>query len=139
MSSFIQPSYSARHAGVARMQTAATAVQGMRRDFDSTRGLSAMLLAAMVSAMVVVAGQLMDTWADGHLMVAWVGLWLVGFVALAVFAGAARKVAKAVVGALDAWSHRVALTRADERLWKIARSDPRVMAELNAAMTRNVD
>lgn len=139
MSSFIQPSYPARHAGVARMESAATAVQGMRRGFDSTQGLSAMLLAAMVSAMVVVADQLMDTWADGHLMVAWVGLWLVGFVALAVFAGAARKVAKAVVGALDAWSQQLARTRADERLWVIARSDPRVMADLNAAMARHAD
>lgn len=138
MSRVIQPSYRARHAGVARMESVATA-QGMRRGFDSTQGLSAMLLAAMVSAMVVVADQLMDTWANGHLMVAWVGLWLVGFVALAVFAGAARKVAKAVVGALDAWSQQLARTRADERLWVIARSDPRVMADLNAAMARHTD
>ena len=139
MSGFIQPSYPARHAGVARMESAATAAQGMRRGFDSTQGLSAMLLAAMVSAMLVVADQLMDTWADGHLMVAWVGLWLVGFVALAVFAGAARKVGKAVVGALDDWSQQLARTRADERLWVIARSDPRVMADLNAAMARHAD
>ena len=138
MSSFTQPSYLARHAGMARMEPAA-AVQGMRRGFDSTQGLSAMLLAAMVSAMVVVADQLMDSWTNGHLMVAWVGLWLVAFVALAVFAGAARKVAKAVVGALDAWSQRLARTRADERLWMIARSDPRVMADLNAAMARNAE
>jgi hypothetical protein len=137
MTSFIQPSYPARHAGVARMESAVTAARGVHRGFDTTRGLSAMLLAAMVSAMVVVADQLLDTWADGHLMVAWVGLWLVGFAALALFAGAARKVAKAVVGALDGWSQRVARARADDRLWVIARSDPRVMADLNAAMARD--
>ena len=79
-----------------------------------------MLLAAMVSALVVVADQLIDTWADGHLMVAWIALWLVGFAALALFAGAARKLAVTVVSALDAWSVRVAKARADERLWAIA-------------------
>jgi hypothetical protein len=96
-----------------------------------------MLLAAMVSALLVVADQLMNTWADGHLMVAWVALWLVGFAALAVFAGAARKLAVTVVRWLDAWSVRVAKARADERLWAIAKSDPRVMADLTAAMARS--
>ena len=96
-----------------------------------------MLLAAMVSALVVVADQLIDTWADGHLMVAWIALWVVGFSAIAIFAGAARKLAATAVGALDAWSQRVAKNRADERLWVIAKSDPRVMADLNAARVRN--
>ena len=139
MTSFIQPRYPAPHAGVERLESAATAVQAMRRGFDMTKGLSAMLLAAMVSAMVVVADQLMDTWADGHLMVAWVSLWLVGFATLAVFAGAARKLAVTAVGALDAWSQRVAKSRADARLWTIAKSDPRVMADLNAAFMRDAD
>lgn len=98
-----------------------------------------MLLAAMVSAMVVVADQLITTWADGHLMVAWVSLWLVVFAALAIFGGAARKSAVTIVSAMDAWSERVAQARADARTWAIARSDPRVMAELSAAMSRGVD
>ena len=110
--------------------------RGLRRSFDSTQGLSAMLLAAMVSSLVVVADQLMDTWADGHLMVAWAALWLVGFAAVAVFAGAARKLAVAAVSALDAWSRRIAQGRSDARLWAIAQTDPRVMADLNAAMSR---
>ena len=137
MASFIQPSYPAQHPGVVRIESAVGAVSAMRRGFDSTKGLSAMLLAAMVSALVVVADQLIETWADGHLMVAWVALWLVGFAALAMFGGAARKLAAAAVDALDAWSARVARARADERLWAMARTDPRVMADLTAAMSRN--
>lgn len=137
MASFLQPSYPTVHPGIARIESAVDAMSAMRRGFDSTKGLSAMLLAAMVSALVVVADQLIETWADGHLMVAWVALWLVGFAALAVFAGAARKLAVTAVGALDAWSARVARARADERLWAIARTDPRVMADLTAAMSRN--
>lgn len=103
---------------------------------DSARGLSAMLLAAMVSALVVVADQLIGTWADGHLMMAWIALWSIGFATLAVFGGAARKLAFTAVNSLDAWSERVAQNRADERLWLIAQSDARVMADLKAAMAR---
>lgn len=131
MASFIHSSFPAQHARTGSVAGA------MRRGFDSTKGLSAMLLAAMVSALVVVADQLMNTWVDGHLMVAWMALWLVGFAALALFAGAARKLAVTVVSSLDAWSVRIARARADERLWAIARTDPRVMSELNAAISRS--
>lgn len=139
MTSFIQPNYPARHMGVDRMASAVMTVKSMGRGLDSTKGLSAMLLAAMVSSMVVVADQLIETWVDGHLMLAWVALWLVGFAALAIFAGAARKVAGTVVGALDAWSRRQAQARADARLWAMAKSDPRLMADLSAAQLRSGD
>lgn len=137
MTNFIQSSFPVHHSGVDRLESAIGAVQGMRRGFDSTRSLSTMLLAAMVSSLLVVADQLIDTWADGHLMVAWVAFWLVGFAAVAVFAGAARKVAFTVVRPLDAWSQRVAQRRSDARLWAVAQSDPRVMADLNAALMRS--
>ncbi len=96
-----------------------------------------MLLAAMVSALLVVADQLIDTWAEGHLMLAWIALWVVGFAAVAVFAGAARKLASTLVSSLDAWSARIAKSRADDRLWASAQADPRVMADLTAAITRS--
>ena len=73
-----------------------------RSGFNGTQGLSAMLLAAMVSAVWVVAYQLIDAWVHGHLMVAWVALWLVGFAAIALFSDAAHKLAGAVVSRLDA-------------------------------------
>lgn len=107
------------------------------RSIDSTKGLSGMLLAAMVAALVVVANQLIDSWADGHLLVAWIALWVVGFSAIAIFAGAARKVAGTAISFLDAWSVRVAKARADKRLWVIAKSDARVMADLTAAKARS--
>ena len=133
MTSFIQPSFPTQHMGVARVESA---VKSLQVNFDSTKGLAAMLLAAMVSSLVVVADQWIDTWADGHLMVAWASLWLVGFVALGLFAGAARNVAQTTVSSLNAWSHRVAQQRADERMWVIAKSDPRVMADLMAAQEK---
>lgn len=138
MVSFIQPSFpTQQHPGVVRIEAAVSALGALRRGFDSTQSLSTMLLAAMVSALLVVADQLIDTWADGHLLVAWVALWLVGFAAVALFAGAARKLAVTAVSALDAWSRRIARVRADRRLWAIAQTDPRVMADLNAAILRS--
>ncbi len=134
MTTFIPANFASHGSGVDRRDSASTAV---RRGFDSTKGLGAMLLAAMVSALVVVANQLMDTWADGHIMVAWIALWVVGFTAAAVFAGAARKLASVVVSSLDGWSARIALRRADERLWATALSDPRIMADLTSAMSRS--
>jgi hypothetical protein len=59
----------------------------MRQDFSGSKGLSAMIVAVFVSALVVVADLLIDTWADGHLLAAWAALWVV----------------LGIVGALEAW------------------------------------
>lgn len=139
MTSFVHLEYSTRHPGVARLENAVEAVSRARKGFDAAKGLTAMLLAAMVAALVVVADQLIDTWADGHLLAAWVILWTVGFAALGLLAGPARRVARKTLAGLDDWSRNVARRRADERLWEIARKDPRVMADLKAAMSRGQD
>lgn len=133
MTSFIQPSFPTRHPGVERLESAFFAARALYRSLDSTRGLSLMLLAAMVSALVVVADQLVETWADGHLFAAWVAMWLLGFVALAVFTAPARKLANVVMAALDGWSERLARSRSDARLWALAKADPRIMTDLDAA------
>lgn len=136
MASTMTSSYSAPRASAVRTSTdTATSAKTAVR-YDAASGLSAMLLAAMVSALVVVADQLIDTWADGHLLFAWVALWAVGFAALAIFGGAARRLAAAAMVALDDWSQDVAQARADKRLWAIAQSDPRVMADLQMAISR---
>ncbi len=137
MTSFVQPHFRTTHPGVERFETAMGAAKQIRQGFDSTRGLAAMLLAAIVAAMLVVADQVVDSWADGNLLFAWIMLWVVAFAALALFAGTARSLAGRVVASLDAWSQRVAQARADERLWAIAQTDPRVMADLRSALTRN--
>jgi hypothetical protein len=137
MTSFIQPSFPSQHPGVARVESAFAAVRAMRQGFDSTRGLSVMLLAAMVSALVVVADQLIDTWADGHLLAAWVALWLIGFAALAMFSEPASKLAITLQSSFHAWSERLARAQADDRLWALAKVDPRVMADLDAARSRS--
>lgn len=139
MNSFVHLDYPTRHPGVDRFENVAALAAQARDRFDGTKGLATMLLAAMVAALVVAADQLVDTWADGHLLAAWVVLWAVGFASLGFLAAPARRIATRSVAALDAWSRQVARRRADERLWAIAQQDPRVMADLKAAMTRAQD
>lgn len=103
---------------------------------EGARRLSALLLAAALATVIVIADQVIDTWADGHLLLAWVLLWAIVFAGLALFADSARRVARRTVASLDDWSRSLAEARAEMRLWEIARQDPRVMGELMAARSR---
>jgi hypothetical protein len=139
MTSLIQSSFSTAQTGAARLESAASSSRNLAERFDSAKGLSAVLLAAIVSALVVAADQLVDNWGDEHLLAAWATVWAVGFAAMALFAGSARRVAGRIVLSLDAWSLRQARARADQRLWATALRDPRIMADLQVAMGRNAE
>ncbi|MFM6985112.1 MAG: hypothetical protein ACKOXQ_00540 [Hydrogenophaga sp.] len=97
---------------------------------DGARSLAALLLTAAVAALVVVADQLIDTWVDGHLFLGWVALWVLMFAGSALMAGSARRMARSTMNALDGWSRSLAESRAEARLWELARRDPRLKAEL---------
>ena len=137
MTSFINVKYSAQHQGADRIESAIEAAQHMSHGLSGTRGLATLLLSAMAAAIMVVAYQVMDSVAEGHLLVMWIALWAVAFVALALFAGVARQIAVRTKNSLDAWSRSLAEARADQRLWALAKTDARVMSDLQAAMMRD--
>lgn len=134
MSRFVTINYLTQHSGVSRVESAHDAAKTQSRGFFSTRGLATLLLSAMVAATMVVAYQVMDSVAEGHLLVMWIALWAVAFTVLALFAGAARNLAGRLKAGLDAWSSSLAQARADQRLWDMAKTDHRLMADLQAAM-----
>lgn len=136
MTSFVNTQYSKEHTGAARVESALHAASQLRQGFTGTRGLAALLLSAIVASIMVVAYQVTDSVAEGHLLVIWIALWAVAFAGLAMFAGTARSLAARMVAALDAWSQTVAQARADTRMWEAAKTDPRVMADLHVAMAR---
>lgn len=136
MTRFVHLEYATKHPGVARVESAIEGAQHLRRGFSGTRALAKLLLSAITAAVMVVAYQLMDTLAEGHLLVMWTGLWAAAFIALAVFANATRHLAARMKAGLDNWSRNLAQTRADERLWAMAKVDTRVMADLQNAMAR---
>ena len=133
MSSLVQSTYPVQLSN-ARAEGAARSARPARKGVDSAKGLSAMLLAAVVAALLVVAIQMVDNWSEGNLLAAWVILWAVGFAALGLCAGTARSLALRLVRSLDAWSQRVARARADARYMASAMEDPRVMADLQRAL-----
>ena len=137
MTRFVHLDYSTQHPGVARVESAIGAAHQVRRGFSSTRGLSTLLLSAMAAAVMVVAYQVMDTVAEGHMLVVWMALWAVAFVVLAVFASSARALSCSIVRGLDNWSAATARARADQRLWAMASTDSRVMNDLQSAMSRS--
>lgn len=100
------------------------------------RPLAALLLAAAVAALAVAADRLMASWADEHLLATWVALWAVVFAGSLVLAGTMRRVAQRVVVSLDGWARQRAEARAEARALMLARQDPRLMAEIQAARDR---
>ena len=135
MYSFVNIKHSAQHLGAEQTKSAAAAAP-VRQGSSSTRGLSTLLLSAMLTATMVVAYEVMDSVAEGHLLVIWMVLWAVAFCALAIFAGASRQLAGRLKNSLDAWSRSVAEARSDQRLWAAAQQDPRIMSDLQAAIAR---
>lgn len=134
MTSFVHLEYSTEHPGVARAERAASAALDLARRFNGARGVAAVLLAAMVSAVLVVANQLIETWNDGHLLAAWVVLWAVAFAGIALFAGPALQGGRALRAGWRAWARQRRQAEADRQYWEIALSDARVMAEISRAM-----
>lgn len=137
MTRFVHLNYANEHPGVQRAQAVADAAGRFRRSFDSTKGLAAMLLAALVAALMVVADQLVSVWADGYLLASWVTLWAIAFTALALMAPTAHRLASSLSAAWKRRAIRVANERSDAKYWASAQSDPRVMADLQAAILRS--
>jgi hypothetical protein len=137
MARFIQAHYPTEHAGVARVTRAAASIRAGIRNFDGARGTATLLLAALVSALIVVANELITTWTEGHLLAAWVATWVVGFAALALLAAPARRAAGSLRAGLKAWSEARRRSEADRLLWEVALTDARVMADLSRAMSRD--
>ncbi|MDO8773772.1 MAG: hypothetical protein Q7K57_34675 [Burkholderiaceae bacterium] len=139
MTSFVQPSFPQHHQGIERAEHAVENVSRAVHNFDGARGLATFLLAAVVSALLFAANQMMENWADGHLLAAWLVLWTVAFAALALLAAPIRRTVrqlKSIDGSATyaAWSARRKARQADEKMWEFARQDPRLMADLMRAL-----
>lgn len=136
MTNFVNPDYPTQHRGVERVVAAIAWVQELKAGLKGNTGLIAMLIAGAVSALVVVADQIVSTWTDGHLLVAWIALWAIMFAALALFAEATRGWSAPLATALKARFAAAKQGLADEQVWAAAQSDPRFMTDMQAARGR---
>lgn len=135
MTSFVHVDHPTEHPGVVRAERAAEALQRAATSVFSPRGAASMLLAAIVSALLVVANQVIDTWTEGHLMLAWISLWTIGFAAIALVAAPARSAVNRMRLQLRQWAVARRAAEQDEALWRVALTDARVMADISRAMS----
>jgi hypothetical protein len=133
--SFVSVRYPTEHPGVARAERSFSLLAAIAKRFDGARATSSMLLAAMVAALLVVANQVVDTWTEGHLLAAWIVLWVVAFAALALFAAPARRASSSLRTAVKAWNERRLQAAQDEQYWQAALADARIMADISRAMS----
>ncbi len=102
-----------------------------------SRVLGSFLLAAAVSGLLVVVNQVLDAWSENHVLMAWAALWAIGFVAIAVLATPAHRLARSLRTGYTAWRAESLAQAQEDKMWALAKGDPRIMAEINAAFTRN--
>ena len=136
MNSFVHVEFPDRIPGAKRAQRATKSLKNALHNFDGARGLAAFLLAAIVASLLVIANQVIDTWTEGHLLAAWIVMWAVAFAALAFLALPARRLGVVLQAGLVRWAAARRQAAQDERLWQVALTDARVMADLSRAMSQ---
>jgi hypothetical protein len=137
--SIIHSDYPLTHPGVERAEKVVSSIQSIGQSISASRTIAVMLLAAVAAAFIVVADQMIETWAEGHLLAAWVAMWALVFAAIGLFAGVFKALWIQTKSGLDSMAAKMAQRRADARLWAMAQSDARLMSELQIAMTRGGD
>jgi hypothetical protein len=135
MTSFVHVDYPVDHPGVVRAERVISNIQHAASRFDATRAGASLLLAAIVAALMVVANQVVDTWTEGHLLAAWIVMWAVAFAAIALFAAPAKRAAASVRAGAKRWAAARKQAAEDEKLWDLALTDARVMADISRAMS----
>lgn len=135
MTSFAHVDYPTQHPGVVRAENAIAALKNVAASFDGARGAASLMLAAVVAALLVVANQVVDTWGDGHLLAAWMVLWVVAFAAIALLATPARRASVVLRTGYKAWMENRRQAAEDQRTWNVALQDARMMADLSRAMS----
>jgi hypothetical protein len=136
MSKFIHGNFSATHTGADRLENAASFIKTRSARIDGSRTLAAMLVAALVAALLVVANQVIETITDGHLFAAWIGLWALGFAAMALLMDPVFAMVRRWGHTFTQWRMAQRLATQDEKLWELAQFDSRVMADIRVAASR---
>jgi hypothetical protein len=138
MTKFVHLEISHRHAGVERVENAVSylkaSVKAQRPRLSVARLQASLLVTAIVAALLVAANQFIETVSDGHLFAAWLGLWAVGFAAMALLAQPAAALFARWRASRLAWREARRAAEQDRKFWQAALDDDRVMADLRGAM-----
>jgi hypothetical protein len=136
MTAFAPTSYPNVHPGVARVTRIAKNLRNITFLLDNARNIALILLSAIVSTILVIVNQVIDTYTDGHMLAAWTLMWVVAFTAIALLANPIRKSVAGFGPALKAWKLSRLERANDRKMWEVALQDPRVMAEIQRALSQ---
>jgi hypothetical protein len=136
MTSFVHVDQPTAHPGVTRAETAITQLRTARLDVVGASGLAAFLLCVIVAALVVGTDHLAESVDEGGLLAVWLVMWAMAFVVLALVAHRIAALAGRASAGWNAYSQRRAAANADAQFLTLARQDPRVMHDLQAAASR---
>jgi hypothetical protein len=136
MTAFVHTSYPSVHPGVARISRVLASAKNVAYNFDGARNLAIVLLSAIVSTLLVIVNQVIDTYTDGHMLAAWILMWIVAFSAIALLATPIRKSVAAFGPAFTQWKLDRRERLNDQKMWEVALQDPRVMAEIQRASSQ---
>lgn len=114
--------------------TAPVAASG--RDVPAEWVLGSAFLAAVVVALLAVAGVFANHGEAGGEWAAWASLWFVAFVVLAGSVRVAHRLSRHALSAASAWRARRAAVHAERALRSAAHGDPRVLRELQILRDR---
>ena len=134
--SFVHVDQPTQHAGVARAEAVVSQLREARGRVNATRGMAAVLLAAVVGAILVVVDRMASSLEDGEMLAIWAVVSALFFVALAVGANALRPLGARLAATWKEAAERRANARADAQFMAYAAFDPRVMHDLQAAVSR---
>lgn len=115
---------------------AASTRTAQRADLPGLRVVGALALAAVVWGLVVLTSDFFASWHEGSMMVTWVAFWAVAFLGMALFGDKLRPVTTPITRALRNMRIRRAIDRNEQLIRTSAKNDPRVMADIFAAMKR---
>ena len=136
MKAFVHTSYPRVHPGVQRATRVLGSLKNLVTRADSARSVAIVLLSAIVSTVLVIVNQVIDTYTDGHLMAAWIFMWLVAFSTIALLAAPIRRTVNGFKPALKNWAITRRERANDAKMWEVALQDPRVMSEIQRAMSQ---
>ncbi|SFM28221.1 hypothetical protein [Variovorax sp. OV329] len=134
--SFVHVEQPTEHPGVARAEAVVSQLRMARGRLNGARGMAALLLAAVVGAILVVVDRMAANLQDGEMLAMWAVISALFFVAVSVGVNALLPLGARLTAAWERAAERRANARADAQFMAYAAFDPRVMHELQAAITR---
>jgi ABC-type transport system involved in cytochrome bd biosynthesis fused ATPase/permease subunit len=134
MNNFASTQYANMQLSLERAEAEQT--QAQPQAFLTNNTLTTFLLAAFVSALMVVVSQAMESLGEDYVFATWLALWALAFASLGLLASPARRVTRSIRKHYRAYRIERRAEQQEEMLWELAHRDTRVLAEIHAAMAR---